>query len=116
MKERILSFFLADRTFSGGVKLYQEIGSRLSLKKSLNALPYSLYLEGVLFDQLREMGDISSSDFARIMSQPVTPLLENKAAPQIATPAATSREKNKKVKPAKKGPQMPRAEKGASKK
>ena len=72
MKEKILKFFKHDRTYNGAIKLYNEVGQRLSLKKQFNTYPES-ELKGIIFDELRELADISPAVFKSIMNNAVTP-------------------------------------------
>lgn len=70
MKERILNFFKSDRTYTSGMKLYNEIGPRLSLKRQFNSMPES-ELKGILFDELRQLSGISMDEFSQIIRNPV---------------------------------------------
>ena len=71
MKERILQFFKSDRTYKTAVNLYQEFGKRLSVKKQINMQSESDYLKGTLFDELRELADLSQKDLSLILQAPV---------------------------------------------
>ena len=89
MKERIIHFFKHDRSYAGGVKLYNEFGTLISLKKQLNVQEENQHLNETLFEALRELAGISIDEFRGIMLAPVEPIGD----PQGNPPA-----------PAKKGP------------
>ena len=71
MKEKILKFFKEDRTYLGAIRLYNEVGNSLSVKKQINLQPDNI-MKGILFDQLRILAGISSDEFKMLMSRQVS--------------------------------------------
>ncbi len=88
MKERILQFFKSDRTYKTAVNLYQEFGKRLSVKKQINMQSESDYLKGTLFDELRELADLSQKDLSLILQAPVVKIEKNQSTPAAPKPAS----------------------------
>jgi hypothetical protein len=86
MKEKILNFFKHDRTWSSAIKLYMEIGPRLSIKQKLNVY-HEDDIRGIVYDDFREMLGISHAELQKILRIPVQPL-EKKAIPAAKKPAA----------------------------
>ncbi len=82
MKERILNFLKHDRSYEGGVKLYNEIGQRLSLKRQLSNYPEH-EMKGLLFEEFREMAGIPHLEFQHIMKTHVAPVVAKEAAPEV---------------------------------
>jgi hypothetical protein len=82
MKKKIIDFLKYDRTYEGAVKLYNEFGQRMSLKRHLSNQPESV-MSGILFDELRQIADVSPAEYKQILMIPV----KTKADP-ITIPAA----------------------------
>ncbi|MCX6243690.1 MAG: hypothetical protein NTU98_03205 [Bacteroidetes bacterium] len=70
MKTRILNFFKYDRSYSGGRTLYLEIGNNLAFKKNL-CLREEHNIKGVLFDQLRQMAELTADQLKSILNAPI---------------------------------------------
>lgn len=102
MKEKILTYFKHDRSHTGGVKLYNEVGNRISLKRQLNVQPEDPHLTSVLHEELRVIGEISMDEFRVIMRNPITSFQETSGNP----PEAPAKQKpaGKGKKPATKKP------------
>ena len=77
MKKAILDFFKFNRTYQGGIALYMQYGNRLSLRKQLNVQSYSIDMELLLFEELRSLAEISTTEFNSIMALPVEKELSN---------------------------------------
>jgi len=92
MKEKIEKFFKEDRTYSGAVKLYNEIGNSLAIKKQLNMQPEEV-MKGVLFDQLRILGDITPEQYKLL----TTPAPGQPPPGTLQTPKSGTRSKAKKA-------------------
>jgi hypothetical protein len=112
MKEKILKYLKHDRSHAGGVKLYNELGTRISLKRQLNVQPEDAYLTSVLHEELRVIAGITMDQFRPIMMNPV--IAETKEIPQgnppmpaDNVPAETKRVKNASVKISSKGKKKP---------
>jgi hypothetical protein len=71
MKEEILKFFKTDRSFNGATALIMKYSNKISLKKQLNVQSESVHLKGVIFEELREIADISHQVYAGIMQSKV---------------------------------------------
>ncbi|TSA24354.1 MAG: hypothetical protein D4R67_11965 [Bacteroidetes bacterium] len=98
MKEKIIHFFKHDRSYSGGVKLFNEFGILISLKKQLNIQAENQHLKDTLFEALRELGGISMDEFRGIMLTPVKPFGDpqgNPPAPAKTKPAKSGSKKSK---------------------
>ena len=115
MKEKILNYFKNDRTYQAGIKLYFEFGNRLSLKKQLNIQQESTYLKGVLFDELRQMAELTQKELDMIIASPVknsvTPVqkTETKSADIPVPPKAQEPVKSGEKKAENKAPQKKKA-------
>ena len=77
MKKAILDFFKFNRTYQGGIAVYMQYGNRLSLRKQLNVQSYSIDMELLLFEELRSLAEISTTEFNSIMALPVEKELSN---------------------------------------
>ncbi len=71
MKKRIIEYLKTDRSFEGGVKIYQEHGQTMSFKQTLNRQGYSKYNHELLLDQLRQLACIDQAEFNSIIAVPV---------------------------------------------
>ena len=89
MKEKILRFFKEDRSYENARKIYMDFGKKVSFKRQLNSLPEE-HIKDVLFEELRELGEISPAQFRIIMSNPVQkPVVktEKKTEPPVQDPS-----------------------------
>lgn len=84
MKEKILKYLKHDRSHTGGVTLYNEVGNRISLKRQLNVQPEDGHLTAVLQEELRVLAGISLDDFRVLMSNPTIPFQESPGNPPVA--------------------------------
>jgi hypothetical protein len=104
MKEKILNYLKHDRSHKSGVKLYNEIGNRLSLKRQLNVQSEDKHLTAILHEELRVLAGISMEQFRLIMKNPVIPVREGavnpRRAPVVTSPAGKGNKQSKKRKPA----------------
>ena len=71
MKNEILNYLKTDRSYDNGVKLYHKHGLNMALKKQLNVQPESDYMKGILFEQFREMIEMTPVEFSVLMAHPV---------------------------------------------
>ncbi|MFZ4522994.1 MAG: hypothetical protein ACOYNC_14890 [Bacteroidales bacterium] len=89
MNNEIRKYFIADRTHAIGVALVMKYSHRLSLKKQLNIQPESIYLTGVVHEELRELAAISRDELAGLLAAPVVkeqPESDLSAGDQILQP------------------------------
>jgi hypothetical protein len=70
MKNTILKFLKHDRSYIGAMKIYNEHGQRLSLKRHFNN-QHESELSEILFDELREMAELSQNEYQAIIDIPV---------------------------------------------
>jgi hypothetical protein len=87
MKKKIEKFFKEDRTYQGAIKLYNEIGNSLAIKKQLNMQPEEV-MKGVLFDQLRILAELTTDQYKLLISTPVAknipqPVKVTESAPEM---------------------------------
>jgi hypothetical protein len=71
MKTAIINYFKNNRSYRGGVSLVQQFSIKLGLKKQLNIHPESDYLQGCVFEELREIAGISNEEMRTILSLPL---------------------------------------------
>lgn len=95
MKERILKFFKEDRSYRGTVTLYQEIGTRLSLKKQINVQQESDYLKGVIFHEFKQMAGLSDQEFKDILLVPVSAGVKKSDQPVKQAPVVVKKTNKK---------------------
>ena len=88
MKEKTIQFFKHDRSYSGGVKLYNEICLMVSLKKQLNVQEENDYLKLTLFEALRDQAGIPMGEFQAILRPPVVSSVSD--APEKPEPKKTA--------------------------
>lgn len=71
MKERIKTYFEADRSYQNGVQLVMELSNNIAIKRQLNVHPQSKYMEGIMQEELRRLADIPRDDFSDMLLLPV---------------------------------------------
>ncbi|MCX6282386.1 MAG: hypothetical protein NTU51_10525 [Bacteroidetes bacterium] len=111
MKEAILNYFRSDRSYNGGVALVMKYSHKLGFKRMLNLQHESDYLLGIVHEELRELGGITSAEFMRLTRLPIVKqeIPVASAQPQQGSkPAAAippkGKKKNPSTKPATKSP------------
>ncbi|MFZ4569704.1 MAG: hypothetical protein ACOYM0_01080 [Bacteroidales bacterium] len=84
MKTKIIDFFKTDRTYRGGVSLVHQFSVKLGLKKQLNIHPESDYLKGCVYEELREIAGISSSELNTYLAMPLPKALPLKRSHDLS--------------------------------
>ena len=104
MKNTILKFLKHDRSYIGAMKIYNEHGQRLSLKRHFNN-QHESELSEILFDELREMAELSQKEYQAIIDIPVEAeeiSNEIQSVPPVGIPIIKKEKKVKEVQPPKK--------------
>jgi len=73
MKNTIVEFFKHDRTYKEAVKLIHKYSNKVSLKRQVNVQEETPHMRGIVFEELRELGQISHSDYQSLMANKVVP-------------------------------------------
>lgn len=76
MKSKIIQYLKSDRSFEGGVKLYQEVGLSMSLKTTLNRQGFTPYNHQLLLEELRKLAGISPEELKAFVTAPLAPIQE----------------------------------------
>ncbi len=71
MKSKIIQYLKMDRTFEGGLRLYQEIGQSMSFKATLNRQGFTPYNHELLLEEFRKMAGISPEELRAFTTAPV---------------------------------------------
>ncbi len=71
MKNKILNYFIKDRSYRSGVALINEFSTKGHLKWQLIALPESDFMTGVIYDELRELAGLTYDQFSMMVLRPV---------------------------------------------
>ena len=69
MKEKIVSFFKTDRSYSGAKALYFRYGKNRSFMNSLNRQVENVQLKSMLFEELRKLADLNERTFKKMLAQ-----------------------------------------------
>jgi hypothetical protein len=90
MKEKILTYFKSDRSYTGGVALVLQFSSRLHIRKQLNIQSESDYMLGVIHEELRELAGISRPELTDMLKEPVVVKSEVSAPVEDTSAASTA--------------------------